>query len=190
VLSEARQPQLFDGNARMHPPKAGYSRPSLFSAYHAAQACYVAPVADTLTKRKRSEVMAAIRSRGNKETEVKLVSILRAARITGWRRHQPLPGHPDFTFHRARLAIFVDGCFWHGCRWHCRMPDDNREYWERKISRNAVRDRNTNRLLRRAGWRVLRIWGHSLRSPNAVIHRINSELMIALNQCNNRRKKK
>ena len=59
--------------------------------------------------------MAAIRSRGNKDTELKLASILRASGITGWRRHQPLPGHPDFIFRHARLAVFVDGCFWHGC---------------------------------------------------------------------------
>lgn len=134
--------------------------------------------------------MAAVHSRGNKETELKLAAILHAARITGWRRHQPLPGHPDFAFRRQRLAVFVDGCFWHGCRWHCRMPQDNREYWERKISRNAARDRNSNRLLRRAGWRVLRIWGHSLRSPEAVVSRIISELRPAPGRRNHTRRQK
>jgi len=84
--------------------------------------------------------MAAIRSHGNKDTELKLVSILRAARITGWRRHQPLPGRPDFIFRRQRLAVFVDGCFWHGCPRHCRMPRGNREYWQRKIAGNVARE--------------------------------------------------
>ena len=65
---------------------------------------------DVFTKAKRSQVMAAIHSKGNKATELKLASILRAAHITGWRRHQPLPGHPDFIFRRERLAVFVGGC--------------------------------------------------------------------------------
>lgn len=133
-------------------------------------------MADVFTKAKRSKVMALIRSQGNKSTELKLASILRAVHITGWRRHQPLPGRPDFIFSRQRLAVFVDGCFWHGCRYHCRMPQDNCEYWKKKISRNAQRDRYINRVLHQAGWRVLRIWGHSLRDPKSVISRITSQL--------------
>lgn len=141
-------------------------------------------MADVFSKRERSRVMAAVRSRGNKETEVKLVSILRAARIFGWRRHQALPGRPDFAFPRQRLAIFVDGCFWHGCRWHCRMPKNNRQYWERKITRNVSRDRDTTRRLRDAGWRVLRIWGHSLRFPESVTRRVISELRVSQSGAN------
>lgn len=141
-------------------------------------------MADVFTKKKRSQVMAAIRSRGNKDTELKLASILRAGDITGWRRHQPIPGHPDFIFPRERLAVFVDGCFWHGCHWHCRMPRGNRHYWQKKIKRNAVRDKASNKLLRNAGWRVLRIWEHSLRSPQAVADRIISELSPPARRCN------
>ncbi len=144
---------------------------------------YASAVADVFTKKKRSQVMAAIRSRGNKATELKLASILRAAGITGWRRHQAVPGHPDFIFRRERLAVFVDGCFWHGCRWHCRMPRDNRPYWQKKISRNAARDRQTARLLRAAGWRVLRVWSHSLANPERVLARITSELRSANKMC-------
>ena len=128
--------------------------------------------------------MAAIRSTDNKTTELKLASILRAAGITGWRRHQAVPGHPDFIFRRERLAVFVDGCFWHGCRWHCRMPRGNRSYWQKKIKRNALRGHATNKLLRNARWRVLRIWEHSLRSPQAVAARIISELSLAARRCN------
>jgi DNA mismatch endonuclease (patch repair protein) len=142
-------------------------------------------VADVLTKKKRSQVMAAIRSRGNKSTELKLASILRAAGITGWRRHQPIPGRPDFIFPRHRLAVFVDGCFWHGCRWHCRMPRDNRGYWRLKIARNKRRDRAVSKLLRIKGWRIVRIWGHSLCTPEAVASRVSSELNAALRSCNN-----
>lgn len=128
--------------------------------------------------------MAAIRPRGNKATELKLAAILRAAGITGWRRHQAIPGRPDFVFRRARLAIFVDGCFWHGCRRHCRMPQDNRAYWRAKISRNIAHDRKITRLLRAAGWKVLRIWGHALARPESVLARITSELRLANKMCN------
>jgi len=120
--------------------------------------------------------MAAIRSKGNKDTELKLASILRAHRIRGWRTHGRLPGKPDFIFTKHRLAVFVDGCFWHGCRWHCRMPQDNRQYWQAKISRNAARDRAITRLLRQRGWCVIRFWQHSLKDSDSVARSIKSEL--------------
>jgi DNA mismatch endonuclease (patch repair protein) len=140
---------------------------------------------DVFTKAKRSQIMAAVRSRGNKATELRLAAILRAHGVTGWRRHRPLPGRPDFVFRRARFAVFVDGCFWHGCRWHGCMPQDNHEYWQRKISRNAARDRATNKLLRSAGWRPLRVWGHWLRSPETVVRPITSELTTSPKGCKN-----
>jgi DNA mismatch endonuclease, patch repair protein len=133
-------------------------------------------VADKFSKAKRSQVMAAVRSKGNRETELKLVAILRAAGITGWRRHQSLPGCPDFVFLAQRLVIFVDGCFWHGCPQHCRMPKANGRYWQQKISRNIGRDRATVRILKAARWRVIRLWGHSLRHPTRVSRRIINEL--------------
>jgi DNA mismatch endonuclease, patch repair protein len=136
-------------------------------------------VADVFTKQKRSQVMAAVRSKGNKETEVKLAALLRASGITGWRRHEPLPGRPDFVFRRERVALFVDGCFWHGCRKHCRMPATNRGYWDQKIARNVARDRSTGKTLKRLGWRVVRIWGHSLRRPGAVMKQLTKELSAA-----------
>ena len=67
-------------------------------------------MADVISKRKRSQTIAAIRSKGNKDTELKLAAILRAHGIKGWRRHRPLPGKPDFIFPKHRLAVFVDGC--------------------------------------------------------------------------------
>lgn len=129
--------------------------------------------------------MAAVHSRGNEATELRLAAILRANGITGWRRHQPLAGCPDFVFRHARLVVFVDGCFWHGCRWHCRMPQANRKYWRRKIARNTARDRHTNRVLRAKGWRVIRIWGHSLAASDSIAARITSELSAAFAGCNN-----
>ncbi len=119
-------------------------------------------MADIISKRKRSEVMSKIRSRGNKDTELALMKLFRQHRITGWRRHQEVFGKPDFLFRRNRLALFVDGCFWHGCPRCYRRPKSNRKFWDAKIARNRERDRQVSRELRRLGWRVVRIWEHDL----------------------------
>lgn len=72
-------------------------------------------VADTFTRNERSRIITAVKARGNKLTEVRLIDLFRRHGMTGWRRHLPLRGKPDFTFARQRVVIFVDGCFWHGC---------------------------------------------------------------------------
>jgi DNA mismatch endonuclease (patch repair protein) len=133
-------------------------------------------MADVFTKRKRSQVMAAIRSKGNKATELKLISIFRCNGIKGWRRHQPLPGKPDFIFQPERVAVFVDGCFWHGCRRHLRMPVAHRVYWQNKISLNRKRDKKSNRVLNAQGWKVVRVWQHELRDEARLVERIRSKL--------------
>lgn len=70
------------------------------------------------------------------------------------------PIRVDIAFTRARLAIFVDGCFWHGCPLHGTTPKSNRSYWGPKLARNVERDRETDERLRQAGWDVLRLWEH------------------------------
>ncbi len=123
--------------------------------------------------------MAAIRPRGNRDTEVRLATIMRASGITGWRRNQRLAGKPDFMFRKQRLAVFVDGCFWHGCRWHCRMPKSRADFWNPKIARNKARDMEVNRQLRKSGWRVIRIWEHSLCDSGRVLARLRRCLISA-----------
>src|SRR5437762_1090989 len=120
---------------------------------------------DTFSPKKRSEIMAAVRSIGNRTTELRLVKIFRGNGIKGWRRHLRMHGKPDFAFPKTRLAIFIDGCFWHGCPTHLRMPASNREYWLRKIARNITRDRATTTRLKKSGWRVLRLWEHGSKKP-------------------------
>jgi DNA mismatch endonuclease (patch repair protein) len=117
---------------------------------------------DVFTKAKRSAVMAQIRGHGNKDTELALMKLLRQHGITGWRRHQKVFGKPDFIFRQVRLALFVDGCFWHGCSKHCKIPAGNRAFWKKKFAANKARDRRVNRTLRRLGWQVVRIWEHDL----------------------------
>jgi DNA mismatch endonuclease, patch repair protein len=125
----------------------------------------------------RSRTMRAVRSFGNRSTELRMVALLRQARITGWRRHLPLPGRPDFAWPAARVALFVDGCFWHGCP-YCRppMPKTNAAYWVAKVAKNVGRDRRVRRLLRTQGWSVLRVWEHSLANPGRVAQRITAAI--------------
>lgn len=134
-------------------------------------------MADVFTKAKRSAVMSRIRGRGNKATELALMQLLRHHGITGWRRHQNVFGKPDFLFRRERLTLFVDGCFWHGCPRHCKIPAGNRVFWEKKFAANKARDRRVNRELRKLGWRVIRIWEHALaRRADKCIRKIQSAL--------------
>ena len=133
-------------------------------------------MADVFSKEKRSQVMAAIRSKGNRDTELKLASILRSNGISGWRRNQKLIGKPDFVFRRMRLALFVDGCFWHGCPKHGRKPDSNSHYWLTKLERNKVRDKKVSHELRKTGWRVLRLWEHELAKEVSAVKKIKSSL--------------
>ena len=124
------------------------------------------------TSPQRSRIMSAVRSMGNKSTEMRLIKIMRLHNITGWRRDWPLPGKPDFVFPKHRLAVFVDGCFWHGCPRCYSEPIDNAEYWSEKIRGNSLRDRRIVRLLRAKGWQVLRLWEHSLKNDMVVANRI------------------
>jgi DNA mismatch endonuclease (patch repair protein) len=155
----------------------------------------------------RSELMSRIRSRGNKDTELALAKLLRAHGVSGWRRHllvrvavdssklkvdgrkrhgkdnQPstknhqLTVRPDFVFAKSRTAIFVDGCFWHGCPRHGTQPKGNAAFWKKKFAANRNRDRLVNQTLRRANWRVIRIWECALKKhPLTCLRRIQLAL--------------
>src|ERR1700730_11949883 len=110
---------------------------------------------DHVSKEIRSKIMAAVRSRGNATTELPLAKLLSSAHIRGYRKHWPVAGKPDFAWPGRRIAVFVDGCFWHGCA-RCRsLPTSNVEFWRHKIEANRRRDRRTTRSLRRQGWKVV-----------------------------------
>ena len=115
-------------------------------------------MADTFTKEKRSQIMRAVKSKGNKSTEVKLVYLFKKYKIIGWRRNYKLFGNPDFVFPQKKIAVFADGCFWHGHSCRKIKPVDNRQYWDSKIKRNKKRDLFVNSILTTKGWRVIRIW--------------------------------
>lgn len=112
--------------------------------------------------------MAQVKSKDNRSTEKKLISVLRASKLSGWRRHYPIFGNPDFVFPSEKVAVFVDGLFWHGHPSKCRVPQSNREYWLNKIGRNVERDKLVTRTLRSKGWKVIRIWEDAVMKPSTV----------------------
>ncbi len=120
---------------------------------------------DTVTPKERSRIMAKVKSKANKSTEMKMVKIFRDQGLKGWRRNSTLPGKPDFVYPAYKIAIFVDGCFWHACPKHCRMPNTNQEYWIKKIDRNKTRDKTVLKMLKEKGWKTIRIWEHEINTP-------------------------
>jgi DNA mismatch endonuclease (patch repair protein) len=115
---------------------------------------------DVFTRAKRSAVMSRIRASGNRDTELRLMTLFRQHRITGWRRNARVFGKPDFVFPREKLAVFVDGCFWHrhqGCKF-AYTPKSRLEFWGRKFDNNVARDKVVTDTLRQYGWKIVRIW--------------------------------
>ena len=136
-------------------------------------------MADVFTRKKRSEVMSRIRGRGNLSTEMRMIALMREHGIKGWRRHRHLPGRPDFVFLKEKVAVFVDGCFWHGCPAHYVAPRTAAGFWRAKISGNRDRDRKNSRMLRKLGWRVVRLWEHDFKKGGrsaAAVKKIHAHL--------------
>lgn len=125
---------------------------------------------DIFSKEKRSEVMSRIKGKGNKDTELAMIRILRKNHISGWRRNQAVLGKPDFVFPKQKIALFVDGCFWHGCPKpkHSNLPSNNQEFWAKKLQQNKDRDKFVSRELKKTGWKVVRIWEHELKYQEKI----------------------
>ena len=135
---------------------------------------------DTVSRQVRSEIMSRIRGTGNKRTDKAVASMLRKEGIKGWRRHVviKLPPtksamsvagdgakfkpqvRPDFVFRKQKVALFIDGCFWHGCPRCYTAPKSARAFWRRKVVTNRERDRYQTAALKRLGWQVARLWEH------------------------------
>lgn len=131
--------------------------------------------------------MASVRSRGNQSTEGVLAVAMRRQGITGWRRQtiisvtrckgEKLRVRPDFVFRRDRVAVFVDGCFWHACPKHGTIPKTRTAFWRRKLDGNRTRDIVVSRILRGAGWTVLRLWEHETETNiTACVRRIRTAI--------------
>lgn len=130
---------------------------------------------DRVSPEVRSRIMSRIRKRNAASTEKRLRAALAQRGIRGWTINgYGLPGNPDIVFRQARIAIFVDGCFWHQCSICGRPPKSRKHYWLPKLRRNRQRDKAATYALRRMGWRVVRVWEHELaKSPSSIIDRAN-----------------
>lgn len=123
-------------------------------------------MADTLTKKQRSFCMSKIKSK-NTSYEILLKKYLRG---TGFRFQQKIIGSPDFINKDKKIAIFLDGCFWHGCPKCYKAPKSNKKYWGDKIKTNISRDKKNNQALRKGGYKIIRVWSHELKNkiPNKI----------------------
>ena len=133
-------------------------------------------MSDVFDKEERSRVMRQVKSKRNKSTELRLITLFKENGVTGWRRNYPVKGHPDFVFLKTRVVVFVDGCFWHGHDCRNTRPSDNSEYWAKKREQNICHDAEISTLFERRNWDVLRIWECELKKKNetATIERIKS----------------
>ena len=133
---------------------------------------------DRMTKGQRSHTMSRIRGRDT-GPEVILRREMWRQGTRGYRTHlKGVPGSPDIAFLGPKVAVFVDGCFWHRCPKCYKPPSSNVEFWRSKAERNVERDRRADSALAAAGWRVLRVWEHEINAnPERVVTRIRDILV-------------
>jgi DNA mismatch endonuclease (patch repair protein) len=120
--------------------------------------------------------MSLVRGTGNKSTELRAEQFLIENNIVGWMKHpKGMMGKPDFYFPEHKLAVFIDGCFWHACPTCRRMPKSRTDFWHTKIDENRRRDNRVRRKLRNIGYRTMRVWEHELKR-DSWIKRLRSRL--------------
>jgi DNA mismatch endonuclease Vsr len=134
------------------------------------------PSTDEKTKQ-RSAIMRAVPAK-NTSVELLLRKALSAAGVRGYRTHAAkVPGNPDIVFGRLKVAVFVDGCFWHGCPRCYRAPSTNQTYWRMKVQRNQDRDKAVTAQCSNQGWTVVRIWEHDIaRNPDLAAKKVISTI--------------
>jgi len=128
-------------------------------------------MADVLTKKQRSFNMSMVKSR-NTTPELFLRNVLVAQGFRGSKFYSKLSGKPDIVFLKRKVAIFIDGCFWHKCPRCFVEPATNRRFWKKKIDSNVIRDKIVNATLKKSGWKVLRVWEHELKNKKIIKRKI------------------
>lgn len=139
-------------------------------------------MADVFDSTKRSDIMRCVRSKKNKSTELRLIEIFKQNEIKGWRRNYPVKGHPDFVFLEKKIAVFVDGCFWHGHDCRNTRPEEHKEYWQKKREQNAKHDQEVTAMFESRGWTVLRIWECELKkkNQNVLVERLHKAINCSM----------
>lgn len=125
---------------------------------------------DKLTKQQRSFCMSQVKGKWTTQ-EKKIHYFLKGNKICHT-MHPKILGNPDILLKENKIAVFVNGCFWHKCKQHYRKPQSSKDYWLSKINRNVERDKENIRKLRKAGFSVLVVWEHELKYPERVINKI------------------
>jgi DNA mismatch endonuclease (patch repair protein) len=127
-------------------------------------------MSDTVSKKKRSEIMSKVKSKDSK-----IETLFRKELWKRGFRYRKNPtnyfGKPDLVLKKYRTVIFIDSCFWHGCKKHCRLPATRKKYWVKKIERNKQRDRKVNSYYKKSDWKIIRIWEHQLKNLNKIIEK-------------------
>lgn len=147
-------------------------------------------MADRVSKEVRSWVMSRVRATQT-GPEIAFRKALWAAGVRGWRKNfAAIQGKPDVVFLKKRIAVFVDGCFWHGCPACYRQPNSNKDYWKNKITRNVARDRFIDNILREQGWILVRVWEHAVHANiGACVGKVLRALRIADRRLSGKRKR-
>ena len=133
-------------------------------------------MADKFSKQKRSEIMSKVRNKGSK-IEVVLCKALWKEGFRYRKNSTKYFGKPDIVLLKYKTVIFVDSCFWHGCKKHGSMPQTRRDFWENKISRNKERDKEVSRFYKKEGWSIVRIWEHDI---HGNVTKVLSGLLIKI----------
>lgn len=120
---------------------------------------------DTVSKQKRSEIMSRVRSQDSK-IEISFRKELWKQGFRYRKNSGKYFGKPDIVLPKHKAAIFVDSCFWHGCKKHCRLPAVRKKFWTEKISGNKKRDKEVGKHYKKIGWRIIRIWEHDLKKKD------------------------
>jgi DNA mismatch endonuclease (patch repair protein) len=139
-------------------------------------------MADMFSKTERSAIMRKVKSKGNKTTEEMLIKIFKQQNIKGWRRHYSVIGKPDFIFLMEKVAIFADGCFWHGHNCRNIIPKQNKTYWDKKRARNIERDQTITKIFQNRGWKVLRLWECDINKGTIDLTIVNSNINLLSKQ--------
>jgi DNA mismatch endonuclease (patch repair protein) len=134
--------------------------------------------APSVVLQSRSRAMRAIKSKNNKATEMAMKMLLVRLKIQGWKLHAKLPGTPDFFFPSMKLALFVDGCFWHACPSCGHTPKTRSAFWSKKFELNRLRDVSIQHQLETQGIRVHRVWEHEFRDIPSLQRQITDVLRI------------
>lgn len=127
---------------------------------------------DKISQNKRSVIMRKVKSSETKlEKNFRLLLWSRGIRYT--KDNHTVFGKPDLMIKNKKIVIFIDSCFWHGCKIHLRMPSSNQDYWVNKINRNKIRDVVVSEYYQKAGWNLLRIWEHQLKDEQSIMKEVN-----------------